>query len=58
MERLNFKKLNKIEDKEQYSGKVSDRFPALEDLDADEDINSAWETMRENIKFSSKEILG
>jgi hypothetical protein len=27
----------------------------LEDLDVQEDINSAWETIRENIKISAKE---
>jgi hypothetical protein len=31
---------------------------ALEDLDAEVEINSAWETIRENIKISAKESLG
>jgi hypothetical protein len=30
----------------------------LEDLDTEADINSAWETTRENIKISIKESLG
>jgi hypothetical protein len=30
----------------------------LEDLDAEEEINSAWKTIRENIKSSAKESLG
>jgi uncharacterized protein YaaR (DUF327 family) len=30
----------------------------LEDLDADVEINSTWETIRENIKISIKESLG
>jgi hypothetical protein len=30
----------------------------LEDLDAEVEINSAWETIRENIKISAKESLG
>jgi hypothetical protein len=34
------------------------RFAALEDLDAEVEINSAWETIRENIKISAKECLG
>jgi hypothetical protein len=34
MERLNLKKLNEVEGKEQYRDKVSNRFAALEDLDA------------------------
>jgi hypothetical protein len=30
----------------------------LEDLDAEVEINRAWETIRENIKISAKESLG
>jgi hypothetical protein len=30
----------------------------LEDLDVEVDINSAWETIRANIKISTKESLG
>jgi hypothetical protein len=30
----------------------------LEDLDAEVEINSAWETIRENIKISAKESVG
>jgi hypothetical protein len=37
---------------------VSNRFAALEDLDAEVDSNSAWETIREHIKISAKESLG
>jgi hypothetical protein len=33
-------------------------FPALEDLDAEMEINSAWEMIRENIKISVKASLG
>jgi hypothetical protein len=29
----------------------------LENLDTEEDINSAWKTIRENIKISAKESL-
>jgi hypothetical protein len=58
MERFNLKKLNKIEGKEQYHVEVSNRFAALQDLDTEVKINSAWETIRENIKISAKESLG
>jgi hypothetical protein len=37
---------------------VSNRFAALEDLDTEVEINSAWETIRRNIKISAKESLG
>jgi hypothetical protein len=30
----------------------------LEDFDAEVEINSAWETIRENIKISAEESLG
>jgi hypothetical protein len=32
MERLNLKKLNEVEGKEQYRSEISDRFAALENL--------------------------
>jgi hypothetical protein len=34
MERLNLKKLNEVEDKEQYRAEISKRFAVLENLDA------------------------
>jgi hypothetical protein len=58
MERFILMKLNEVEGKEQYHVEVSSRFAALEDLDAEVDINRAWETMRENTKISAKESLG
>jgi hypothetical protein len=58
MERFNLKKLNEVEDKQQYLVETSNRFAALENLDIEEDINRAWETIRVNIKISAKESLG
>jgi hypothetical protein len=58
MERFNLKKLNEVEGKEQFRVEVPNRFPALEDLEAEVEINSAWETIRETIKISAKESLG
>jgi hypothetical protein len=55
MERFNLKKLNDAEGKEQFRVEVSNRFAALEDLDTEVEMNSAWETIRENIKISAKE---
>jgi hypothetical protein len=52
MERFSLKKLNKVEGKEQYHVEISNRFAALENLDAEMDVNKAWETIRENIKIS------
>jgi hypothetical protein len=45
MERFSLKKLNEVEVKEQYRIEVSNRFAALEDLNAEVGINSAWETV-------------
>jgi hypothetical protein len=39
MERFNLKKLNEVEGKEQYRVEISNRFAALENLDAEVDIN-------------------
>jgi hypothetical protein len=54
MEKFNLKKLNKVEGKEQFCVEVSNRFAALEDLDAEVEINSAWKMIRENIKYFSQ----
>jgi hypothetical protein len=58
MENFNLKKLNEVEGKVQYRVEVSNRLLALEDLDTEVEINSALETIRENIKISAKESLG
>jgi hypothetical protein len=51
MERINLKKLNKIEGEEQYCAEVSNRFATLQDLDAEVEVSSAGETIRENINI-------
>jgi hypothetical protein len=48
-EKFYLKKLNEVECKEHNHVDVSNRFAALEDLDAEVEINSAWETIRGNI---------
>jgi hypothetical protein len=58
MERFNIKKLNKVEGKVNNRVEVSNRFTALESLDAEVEINTVWDTIRENIKISAKESLG
>jgi hypothetical protein len=58
MDMLNLLKLNEIEGKEKYRVEVSNRFAAVEDLDAEEEINGAWVTIRENINISAKDSLG
>jgi 50S ribosomal subunit-associated GTPase HflX len=58
MERFNLKELNEVEGKERYRIEVWNKFAALEDLDAEVEINCAWETIRENIKISAEESIG
>jgi len=41
-----------------YQIEITNRFAALENLDVDEDVNRAWENIKENIKTSAKESLG
>jgi hypothetical protein len=41
--------------KEQYKVEISNRFTALEQLDAEGNINRALETLGENLKISAKE---
>jgi hypothetical protein len=43
---VSLKKLSNIDSKEQCHVEVSNRFAALEDLDAEVDINSAWAMIR------------
>jgi hypothetical protein len=58
MDRYNLKKLNEVQGKEQYHVEISNRITSLENLYADADSNTAWETIRENIKVSVKEGIG
>jgi hypothetical protein len=58
MERFNVNKLYEVEGKEKYHVEVFNRFGALEDLDTEVEINTIWETIKENIKISAKESLG
>jgi hypothetical protein len=58
MKRFNLKKLNEVEGKEKYRAEVANRFAALEDLNAEVEIKTIWETIRENIKISARESLG
>jgi hypothetical protein len=55
MERFNLKKLKEVEGREQYPVEICNSFAVLENLDPVVDINKAWETIREHIKFSAKE---
>ena len=57
-ERFNLRKLNELEARKQYQIEITTRFAALENLSDSEDINRAWENIKENIKTSAEESLG
>jgi lipoate-protein ligase A len=58
VQRLSLKKLNEVDGKEKYLVEVSNRFAALEDLEAEFEIKTICETIREKFKISAKECLG
>jgi len=54
-ERFNLRKLNELEVRKQYQIEITSRFATLENFSVGEDINRAWENIKENIKTSAKE---
>ena len=48
VERFNLRKLNELEVKKQYQIEISNRFAALENLNVDDDVNRAWENIKES----------
>jgi hypothetical protein len=58
VERFYLKKLDDVEVKEKYHVEISSRYATLESLDESFDNNNAWESIRENIKTSTKDNIG
>jgi hypothetical protein len=58
MEGFNLIKSNEVEGKEKYRVDVSNRFLPSENLEAEVEINSAWEMITENITISANDSLG
>jgi fructose-bisphosphate aldolase class 1 len=56
-EQFNLRKLDDLEARKQYRIEITNRFAALENVSEDEDINRAWESIKDNIKNSAKESL-
>jgi hypothetical protein len=46
-----------LEARKQYRIEITNRSAALENVSDDEDINRAWESIKDNIKTSAKETL-
>jgi len=57
-ERFNLKTLNEIGIWKEYQIKISKMFASLESLNESEDINGAWENIKEYMKTSAKGSLG
>jgi hypothetical protein len=51
MKRFNINNFKKVEGKEQGNVEISSRITALENLDTEVNINTAWKTIGENIKM-------
>jgi hypothetical protein len=58
MVKFSLKKLNWVEGKEKYRVEISFRFAALENLDAEVDIDGAWETIGENMEIDAEVDIG
>jgi hypothetical protein len=56
MEKFTLKAFSEVEGKEQFCVKVSNRFVALDDLDAEVEINSAWEMIKTPWSESASEL--
>jgi len=57
-ETFNLGKLNELQVRKRYQIEISNKFAALDNLNDSEDINRAWENIKENIITSAKESLG
>jgi hypothetical protein len=57
VERFNLRKLNELEVRKQYQIRISNRFAALENVSDSEDINRAWEHMKEIVRTTANESL-
>ena len=58
VERLNLRKLNKLEVRKQYQIKISNKFADLENISDSEEIHRAWENIKENTQISAIGSLG
>ena len=57
-EKYNLRKLNELEVRKHYQIGISNRFATLKNLHDSEDINRAWENIKQDIRISAKESLG
>jgi hypothetical protein len=55
-EKFYLKKLNELEFRKQYQMEIIIRFATLENLSDEEDINGAWDNIKENTKPQLKGV--
>ena len=55
-ERFNLRKLREMEVKKQYQIEIKNKFAAVGNVSDNEDINRAWENIKENIKPQLKRV--
>jgi hypothetical protein len=53
---FNLRKLDDLEVRMQYRIEITNRFAALENLSDDEDINRAWENIRDNTRYHKPQL--
>jgi hypothetical protein len=58
VERFNLKKFGQLEAKKQYQIEITNSSAALDHFCDSENINRAWENIKENIKISVTQSLG
>jgi hypothetical protein len=58
MEKFNPMEVNEGKVKEQYQVTINNKFASLENLEDNGNINTAWNTIRQNFKISTKESIG
>ena len=56
-ERLKLRKLIELDVRKQYQIEISNGYAAFENLNESENINRAWENIKEYIKTSAKDSL-
>ena len=57
VELFNLRNISELEFRKLYQTQTSKRFATLEKLNDSEDINSAWENIKENIKTTAKKAV-
>ena len=57
VEKFNLRTLNELEVRKEYQTKISNRFAALDNLSDSEEINRAWQNMKDTIEISTKKSI-